>query len=49
MVLKKGDYFRKIGVLESIYQDAYSGAILLEGNVSIEMPYELFSKTALDK
>ena len=44
-VLKPGKYRGKIGILESIHQDNFSGSIHLpEEDVALEIKFELFSK-----
>ena len=45
MVLKPGPFRGKIGKLESIHEDNFSGSIYFEDSkVLVEMPYEMFSK-----
>ncbi|CAD8096324.1 unnamed protein product [Paramecium sonneborni] len=45
MILKDGQHRGKVGKLESIHQDNYSGSVYLENeNILLEMPFDLFSK-----
>ena len=45
MVLKQGQYFQKIGVLESLQKDNFSAAIqIFDDNVCLKLKYDEFSK-----
>ena len=44
-VLKPGPHQGKIGILESLHQDNFSGSIKLDKeDIALELPYDLFSK-----
>ncbi|CAK89537.1 unnamed protein product (macronuclear) [Paramecium tetraurelia] len=49
MILKEGEHCGKVGKLESIHQDNYSGSIYLENeDVLLEIQFDLFSKINSD-
>lgn len=45
MILRKGKYYQKFGILESIHPDNHSGSVkLIDVDITLELKYPEFSK-----